>query len=123
MNTISLTAAELCKSADKNGFINTVFSVFGSTVNVSIPLSKSVMDADITELNFSVRSFNALKRQGVSTVRDLTEIIEGEQLICCRNLGRISVAEIKAKLLDYCYTKLTEKEKLEFFRQLISSNR
>ena len=81
------------------------------------------MDADITELNFSVRSFNALKRRGVSTVRELTEIIEEEQLICCRNLGRISVSEIKTKLLDYCYTRLSEKEKLEFFGRLISDNR
>lgn len=123
MRTINLTSAELCKSANENGLIPTVQSALGNTVKVSLPISKAVMSTDITHMDFSVRSFNALKRHGVSTVRELTEIIEKEQLICCRNLGRISVSEIKTKLLEYCYSRLSEKEKLEFFRQLISDNR
>lgn len=119
----NLNAKELVKMSEKNGFVQTVYSAFGKTVNASLPISKSAMDTDIAELNLSVRAFNGLKRRGVSTVRDLVEIIENGELHCVRNLGRISISEIKTIVLDHCYNQLTVNEKTVFFQKLIDKNR
>ena len=118
-----LNAKDLVKLSEQNGFIQTVYSEFGNAVNVSIPISEKDMDTDITELNLSVRAFNGLKRRGVTTVRDLVEIIENGELICVRNLGRLSVSQIKTIVLDYCYSQLTDGEKIVFFQKLIDKNK
>lgn len=116
-------AKDLVKLSEHNGFIQTVYSEFGKSVNVSIPISEKDMDTDITELNLSVRAFNGLKRRGVSTVRDLVGLIENGELICVRNLGRLSVSQIKTIVLDYCYYQLTDREKIVFFQKLIDKNK
>lgn len=90
---------------------------------MSIPISEKDMDADITELNLSVRAFNGLKRRGVSTVRDLVGIIENGDLPCVRNLGRLSVSQIKTIVLDYCYSRLTDNEKIMFFQKMSANNK
>ena len=119
----NLNANALVKLSEQNGFIQTVYSEFGKAVNVSIPISEKDLDSDITELNLSVRAFNGLKRRGVSTVRDLVGIIENGELICVRNLGRLSVSQIKTIVLDYCYSQLTDGEKIVFFQKLIDKNK
>ncbi len=119
----NLNAKDLVKLSEQNGFIQTVYSEFGKAVNVSIPISENDMDTDITELNLSVRAFNGLKRRGVSTVRDLVGIIENGELICVRNLGRLSVSQIKTLVLDYCYYQLNDGEKIVFFQKLIDKNK
>ena len=118
----NLNAKDLVKLSEQNGFIQTVYSEFGKAVNVSIPISEKDMDTDITELNLSVRAFNGLKRRGVSTVRDLVGIIENGELSCVRNLGRLSVSQIKTLVLDYCYYQLNDGEKIVFFQKLIDKN-
>ena len=119
----NLNAKELVRMSDEIGFIRTVYSVFGKTVNVSFPISTRAMDTDIMELNLSVRAFNGLKRRGVSTIRDLVDIIENGELNCVRNLGRISISEIKTIVLDHCYNQLTDSEKIIFFQTVIDKNR
>lgn len=119
----NLNAKELVKLSEQNGFIQTVYSEFGKAVNVSIPISEKDMDTDITELNLSVRAFNGLKRRGVSTVRDLVGIIENGDLPCVRNLGRLSVSQIKTIVLDYCYSRLTDNEKIMFFQKMSANNK
>lgn len=119
----NLNAKELVRISEENGFIPTVYSAFGSCVDVSIPISEKDMDTDITELNLSVRAFNGLKRRGVSTIRDLVNIIENGELHCVRNLGRLSVSQIKTIVLDFCYSQLTDYEKLSFFQKMIDTNR
>ncbi len=119
----NLNAKDLVKLSEQNGFIQTVYYEFGKAVNVSIPISENDMDTDITELNLSVRAFNGLKRRGVSTVRDLVGIIENGELPCVRNLGRLSVSQIKTLVLDYCYYQLNNGEKIVFFQKLIDKNK
>lgn len=119
----NLNATELLKQSDLNGFIQTIYSEFGKTVDVSIPISEKDMNTDIADLNLSVRAFNGLKRRGVSTVRDLVGIIENGDLHCVRNLGRLSVSQIKTIVLDHCYSQLTDEEKIIFFQKLIDKNR
>ncbi len=119
----NLNATELVRMSEQNGFIQTVYAMFGRTVNVLIPISEKDMDVDITELNLSVRAFNGLKRRGVSTIRDLIEIIETGDLPCVRNLGRISVSQIKTIVIDYFYSQLADIEKMLFFQNLIDKNK
>ena len=49
----------------------------------------------IEELDFSVRSFNCLKRAGINTVEDLINTSE-EDMMKVRNLGRKSLEEVLA---------------------------
>ena len=51
----------------------------------------------IEELDFSVRSFNCLKRAGINTVEDLISKSE-DDMMKVRNLGRKSLEEVINKL-------------------------
>lgn len=51
----------------------------------------------IEELDFSVRSYNCLKREGVMTVGDLIQRTE-QDLLDIRNFGQKSIDEVKEKL-------------------------
>ncbi|MBB5183935.1 DNA-directed RNA polymerase subunit alpha [Catenisphaera adipataccumulans] len=51
----------------------------------------------IEDLELSVRSYNCLKRAGISTVEELTQKTE-EEMIHVRNLGRKSLQEVKDKM-------------------------
>ena len=55
------------------------------------------LDVTIDELDFSVRSYNCLKRAGINTVRDLINKSE-DDMIKVRNLGRKSLEEVIEKL-------------------------
>ena len=51
----------------------------------------------IEDLEISVRSFNCLKRAGISTVEDLTNKSEAD-MMKVRNLGKKSLDEVTNKL-------------------------
>lgn len=53
----------------------------------------------IEDLDFSVRSYNCLKRAGINTVGDLVTKTE-DDMVKVRNLGRKSLDEIKKKLME-----------------------
>jgi DNA-directed RNA polymerase subunit alpha len=55
------------------------------------------LDTPIEELDLSVRSYNCLKRVGITTVGELVAKSEAE-LLDIRNLGRSSVNEFREKL-------------------------
>lgn len=54
-------------------------------------------DARIEELDFSVRTYNCLKKANVLTIGELTQISEVD-LMNIRNFGRKSLTEVKEKL-------------------------
>ena len=58
---------------------------------------KQILDMAIEELDFSVRSFNCLKRAGINTVNDLVSKTV-EEMMKVRNLGIKSLEEVEAKL-------------------------
>lgn len=68
---------------------------------VIIPMATmaDILNTPLENLDLSIRSYNCLKRYGKNTLRDLVEMPESE-LIKVRNLGRKSVAEVKAKLAE-----------------------
>ncbi|HVM36541.1 MAG TPA: DNA-directed RNA polymerase subunit alpha [Actinomycetota bacterium] len=59
--------------------------------------ASGVMATPIEELEFTVRSYNCLKREGVQTVGELVQKSE-EDLLEIRNFGQKSIDEVKAKL-------------------------
>ena len=68
------------------------------------------MDAEITELNLGVRSYNCLKRAGCNTIRDVFKYMgeDGQGLRQIRNLGIRSENEImeKIKEIEEAYAKM-----------------
>lgn len=60
-------------------------------------VKKKVLEMTIEELEFSVRSFNCLKRANINTVEDLTNCTEAD-MMKVRNLGKKSLEEVKQKL-------------------------
>ena len=113
---------ELVASAEQNGLIATLYSVFGKSVKVSIPFSRKTLDSSVDDIDFSVRSSNALKRTGLMQVGEVVDAIEDERLPKVRNLGKKSYVEIQTKLLALGYSKLTEVEKKRFFYDVLERN-
>lgn len=121
MNRQELLSA-LVMSEQKNGFIKTLHRYFGSDFKVRIAFSRSVCDMNIDDLQLSVRSMNALKRQHIFTVEQVINAIANHELIRIRNLGKKSLNEIKTTILDLGFLHLSANEKLSFFENLISLN-
>ena len=112
----------LIQSAESNGLIHTIYSIFGKSVKVSIPFGEKTLDSSVDEIDFSVRSSNCLKRTGMMQIRDVVEAIEDERLLRVRNLGKTSYSEIQTKLLVLAYSKLSAVEKKQFFFDLLERN-
>jgi DNA-directed RNA polymerase subunit alpha len=60
-------------------------------------------DVRIEELDFSVRTYNCLKKANIQTVADLVKTSE-EDLMNIRNFGRKSLVEVQDKLSQFGYT-------------------
>ena len=76
----------------------TAISYIGNIGNTEFCNSNTqIYDMTIEELDFSVRTFNCLKRAGLDTVGDLTEKTY-DDMIKVRNLGRKSLEEVILKL-------------------------
>ncbi len=62
-------------------------------------LAGNAPDARIEELDFSVRTYNCLKKANILTVGELTQISEVD-LMNIRNFGKKSLTEVKEKLTE-----------------------
>ena len=62
--------------------------------------TKQILSMKIEEMEFSVRSYNCLKRANIHTVEDLTRKTE-EEMLKVRNLGKKSLDEVMQKLESY----------------------
>ena len=60
-------------------------------------------DVRIEELDFSVRTYNCLKKANIQTVADLCKTSE-EELMNIRNFGRKSLVEVQDKLSQFGYS-------------------
>ena len=68
----------------------------GVESEVASPRDK-ILDMAIEDVDFSVRTFNCLKKEGINTLRDLTQR-SAEDLIAIRNFGSRSLKEVIEKL-------------------------
>ena len=101
----SLKAHEALSLAAKvmTGHLELFIDLSETTKNTQVMVEKEeskkekVLEMTIEELELSVRSFNCLKRAGISTVEDLTNKTDAE-MMKVRNLGKKSLEEVIAKL-------------------------
>ena len=74
-----------------------------TTKNTQVMIEKEedkkekVLEMSIEDLELSVRSFNCLKRAGISTVEDITNMTE-QEMMKVRNLGKKSLDEVTFKI-------------------------
>ena len=101
----SMKADEALSLAAKvmTGHLELFIDLSEATKNTQVMIEKEeskkekVLEMSVEELELSVRSFNCLKRAGISTVEDLTRKTEADMLKV-RNLGKKSFDEVVAKL-------------------------
>ena len=85
------------------GHLELFIDLSEATKNTKIMIEKEenkkerILEKSIEELELSVRSFNCLKRAGISTVEDLASKTETD-MMKVRNLGKKSLDEVIAKL-------------------------
>ena len=85
------------------GHLELFIDLSETTKNTQVMVEKEeskkekVLEMSIEDLELSVRSFNCLKRAGISTVEDLTNKTEAE-MMKVRNLGKKSLDEVTNKL-------------------------
>lgn len=113
---------ELLKSANENGLIITLYGVFGKCVKVSIPFSRKACEMSIDDIDFSPRANNSLKRAGVFTIGEIIDLIADDGLLRIRNLGKKTQNEIKTRLLNFGYERLSEVERKYFFYEFLKRN-
>ena len=101
----SLKAYEALSLAAKvmTGHLELFVDLSEATKNTQVMVEKEesikgkVLEMSIEDLELSVRSFNCLKRAGISTVEDLANKTESE-MMKVRNLGKKSLDEVTNKL-------------------------
>ena len=114
--------AEACVRMSKETGVGAVFIQLGRVPRVRLPMGRDFLSRQIEELPLSVRSRNALMRAGLDTVDKLTDYLqENKELTGIRNLGRVSINEIKLKLIEAAYELFTEQEKQEFWIYALSN--
>ena len=85
------------------GHLELFIDLSEATKNTKVMIEKEenkkerIIEKSIEELELSVRSFNCLKRAGISTVEDLANKTESD-MMKVRNLGKKSLDEVVAKL-------------------------
>ncbi len=106
---VSLAAKVL--SEHLNLFINLSDRAMDLKVIVEPPAEggSNVGDMQIEELELSVRSYNCLKRAGISTVKELCDKTQ-EDMMKVRNLGRKSLDEVLEKLNELGMSLRSEDE-------------
>jgi len=101
----SLKADEALSLAAKvmTGHLEIFIDLSEATKNTQVMVEKEeskkekVLEMSIEDLELSVRSFNCLKRAGISTVEDLANKSE-DDMMKVRNLGKKSLDEVTHKL-------------------------
>ena len=115
-------AQKLAERTNECGLIHAIHELIGNGVSVEIGFTASACAMSIDEINFSVRSMNALRRAGIFTIGDLIKALSGDELIKVRNLGKKSLNEIKTKILAYGFYRLSSYDKQIFFEDIVSRN-
>lgn len=113
---------ELVKATEAYGLPMVLDYIFGKDLRIKMGFSISDCNSSIDELALSVRSQNALKRAQIDNLDGLIDRLNEGNLKQIRNLGRKSYNEIQTKILVYGYERLSAKERLAFFDDLLERN-
>lgn len=94
LNDLGIKLAELCKVNEKAA---------DEIIEEQSALRKLYKADSIEQADFSVRTYNCLKRHGINTISELATL-RYDEIVKIRNIGRKCVAEIIDKLKEYGYT-------------------
>ena len=90
--------------------------------NVCVPYNEDGFDTPLMDLGMTSRSTNALLRARLRTLGDVIEFCKGQRITEITNLGRSSGIEVFETILDYCWERMTEKEKELFLIDTVERN-
>ena len=100
-----------------------LYTRLGAQPRIPVYMGEELMAAPIEDLELSVRSFNCLRRAGLSTVGELVSSIEGrDDLLRIRNLGARSAEEIMQALMQYQYLLLPERQREKYLKRMVELN-
>ena len=114
---------ELYDAIDNHGLMNTLCAVFGKGCQIELGYTQKLCETNVSELDLSVRSYNALMRAGCKTVGEEISAINENKLFLVRNLGVKSIAEIRRLILEYGYAQVSDRRKKEFLHNLVRLNK
>ncbi len=109
------------KCTEHYGLLPVLGQIF-STLKVKIALTSQACEILIKDMDFSVRSYNALMAYGITNLGGLVDLLNSGNLKEVRNLGVKSIKEIQLKALEYSYEALEEHDKKGFLKTLLEIN-
>ena len=111
------------KKRTDNSDIDRLYERYGQRFRFPVYLGKILTTTPIEDLELSVRSYNCLRRAGLSTVGELVEMIDTrDDLMKIRNLGKRSADEIMDAILRYQYSIIPEEGKKKYLRRVEEMN-
>ena len=113
---------ELYEAIENHGLMNTLCTVFGKGCQIELGYTKKLCETNVSELDLSVRSYNALMRANCKTIGEAITAINEAKLFAVRNLGVKSIAEIRRLILEYGYAQASDRRKKEFLHRLVQLN-
>lgn len=90
--------------------------------HVCIPCNEDNFNIPIQSLKMSCRSTNGLLRVGMRTLGDVVNYCNKHKITDIANLGKGSGIEVLETILDYCWSKMTVKERTEFLIDTVERN-
>lgn len=114
---------ELYDAIENHGLMESICAVFGKGCQIELGFTQKLCDTEVKDLEgISVRAYNGLMRAGCKTIGQLIEKINEGSLLKIRQLGVKSVAELRAFIVEYGYTQLSDRRKKEFLHNLVRLN-
>lgn len=90
--------------------------------NVAIPYNEEIYNVAVANLSMSNRATNSLIRGRLKTVGEVIEFCKTQKITEVTNLGRNSGIEIFETILDYCWDRLSQKERVSFLIDTVERN-
>lgn len=90
--------------------------------SVRIPYNEDHFDTSLMELGMTNRTTNALLRAKLRTLGDVIDFCKTQKITEIINLGKSSGIEVFETILDYCWERMTNKEKELFLIDTVERN-
>lgn len=110
------------KSTFANDMELVIGAAKGGSENLKLPfrITTETGATKIETLDLSQRASNALKRSQINTIGDIVDSFS--TLKKFRNVGTITIREIRRKTADFLYEAMSVADRKAFWREFISLN-
>lgn len=90
--------------------------------NVHIPYTENNFDVKVADLHMSMRTTNSLMRSKLRTITDIIKYCENNRITTIKYFGDSSGIEVFETILNYCWSQMTEEEKIAFLIDTVERN-